>query len=175
MIDDALLQQVALSALPEPTTNNLNTLRLWLEGRQVGNLALIGEDHNVWGTTNEPHNHASDLAVIKKYPATDYFSKWVVEKLLVWSHQQFLHQVKKPSDIESGVTVYESDNLLRYTSYTTTIIASLLPVISTIVLYNAQKVSIRLGLTALFTFIFGFCLTFFTNAERREIFTAVAA
>jgi hypothetical protein len=105
----------------------------------------------------------------------DYFSKWAVEKFLVCFHQRFLRQVKKPTDIESGVVVYEHDNLLRYTSHTTITIAFLLPVISTIILYRMQNPSVRLSLTALFTFVFGFCLIIFTNAEKREIFTAVAA
>jgi hypothetical protein len=110
----------------------------------LGNLALIGEDQNVWGSSSEPHSHASDLIVIKEHPM-DYFSKWVVEKFIIWFHYRFWHQVKKPIDVESGVVVYEDDNFLRYTSHTTTIIASLLPVISTIVLYRVQNVGIRLS------------------------------
>jgi len=110
----------------------------------LGNLALIGEDQNVWGSSSDPHSHASDLIVIKEQ-RMDHFSKWVIEKFIIWFHRCIWHQVKKPIDVESGVVAYEEDNLLRYTSHTTTIIASLLLIISTVVLYRVHNGGIRLG------------------------------
>jgi hypothetical protein len=173
--DDALLQQVTLSALPEPNAYSLRTLRHWLQEKSLGNLALIGEDSKVWGAASEPLNHASDLIVIRGQPTIDRFSKWFVERFLVWFHRRFWHQVKQPNDIESGMAVYEDENLIRYTSYATTIVASLLPVLSTIILYRVQDMGLRLGTTAIFTSIFAFCLAFFTDAQAREIFAATAA
>jgi hypothetical protein len=169
--DDALLQQVTLSALPEPTPYSLRTLRHWLEAKHLGNLALIGEDQKIWSSDSQ----VTDLIVIRGYPEMDSFSKWIAEKFLVWFHHRFWPQMRKPGDLESGVAVYEDDKVLRYTSHTTTAVASLLPVVSSIILYRVQDVGVRLGLTALFTFIFGFCLAIFTNVQRREVFTAVAA
>ncbi|PMD62034.1 uncharacterized protein K444DRAFT_525568 [Hyaloscypha bicolor E] len=173
--NDALLQQVTLSALPEPNAYSLRTLRHWLQERSLGNLALIGEDSKVWGAASEPLNHASDLIVIRGQPTIDRFSKWFVERFLVWFHRRFWHQVKQLNDIESGMAVYEDENLIRYTSHATTIVASLLPVISTIILYRVQDIGLRLGITAIFTFIFVFCLAFFTDAQAPEIFAATAA
>jgi hypothetical protein len=132
---------------------------------------LIGEDQKIWSSDSQ----VTDLIVIRGYPEMDSFSKWIAEKFLVWFHHRFWPQMRKPGDLESGVAVYEDDKVLRYTSHTTTAVASLLPVVSSIILYRVQDVGVRLGLTALFTFIFGFCLAIFTNVQRREVFTAVAA
>jgi len=133
-----------LSALPEPTPYSFRTLHHWLEDKHLGNLALIGEDSKIWGSTEEPCNYASDLIVIRQHVTMDSFSKWIVEKFLSWFHLRIWHRVKKP-DIEAGLVEYEDETILRYTSHTTTVIASLLPIISTIVLYHVQDVGARLG------------------------------
>lgn len=156
--DDALLLHTALLTLPSPSNSSLRTLRAWLEGGNLGDFALIGEDNKTWGSSREPQSHAFELVAIRPEVVTDKFSFWVCEYLVGWFYYRFQWQ----GDVESGsMAVYNMDVVLRYTSYMSTAIASLLPIISIIVLYFLKNRGVRLGVA---TFIFVNCLMIFTRA-----------
>jgi uncharacterized PurR-regulated membrane protein YhhQ (DUF165 family) len=55
------------------------------------------------------------------------------------------------------------------------VISSLLTTIPIIILNACQSVNLRLGLIVLFTTLFSFMLSVFSNARRNEIFGASAA
>jgi hypothetical protein len=161
--------------MPEPTRYHLRFLQDWLERPKMGNFALLGEDRHVWGSSDEPDVHAPDLIVLKARAAEDQFSKLVMGKLVVWAHGFFRSRAKRLSDLESGQVVYEDDTLLRVTMSVTTIVASLLPVVSIVVLYYVYDVGGRLALIALFTLAFSLCLRGFSNAKTGEVFAATTA
>jgi hypothetical protein len=56
-----------------------------------------------------------------------------------------------------------------------TVVSSLAPMVSIVVLYVVQNTSVRLGLVCAFTLLFSFVLALVTNARRIEIFAATAA
>jgi hypothetical protein len=175
IIDNAIIQQAALAAMPEPTNYDLRFLQDWLERPKMGNFALLGEDRHVWGSSDKPDVHAPDLIVLKPRVEEDQFSKLVIGKFVVWAHGIFGSRAKKLSDVESGQVIYEDDCLLRFTSLVTTVVASLLPIVSIVVLYYLHDMGGRLGLIAVFTLVFALCLTGFSNAKTGEVFTATTA
>ena len=124
-----------------------------------------------------PQNQASDLVAIKPEVATDTFSRWIVEHVIVWFHHLFCgRRGSSPQDLESGsMAVYDDEVVLRYTSYATTIVASSLPIVSTTILYFVQNMDTKVILAAVFTFAFAVCLVVFTQARRVEIFAATSA
>ncbi len=65
--------------------------------------------------------------------------------------------------------------ILRMTSVITLGLSSILPLCSILVLNTVQRVSVRLGIIAVFTVIFTLCLGLVTGARRVEVFSAAAA
>lgn len=138
-------------------------------------MALLGKDRHTWAISDEPISHEEDLISFRPHLDQDQFTTWVTERLVLWFHRLLWHKVKRPSDVESGIVTYDEKCLLRYASVTTTLLASLLPVTATTVLYYVQDMRAKLGLIAGFTLVFALCLTTFTSAKKGQIFTAIAA
>ena len=173
--DDAVLQQAAVSALPRPVTHDLHTLQSWLARRTMGDMALIGEDRKVWGYADGSVAPALDLIAVNPVTSKDPFSNWAVHIFTKWVYQRVLYRIKKANDEEAGVLVYEEETVLRWSAWISTAVASLLPVVSTIVLYFVEPTGLRLGLTVIFTFLFAVALMAFTTAKSMDVFIATAA
>lgn len=174
MADDAIIQQSIMHQLSEPNPHDLRMLQDWLDRPTMGNLALIGADRDTWGGIDKPIDLNLDLLAPKLRQENDAFSRWLGEKFMTWIYHIFWYQVKKPQDLEAGITSYRDNTTQRYASYTTTIIASLLPILSIIILHCVNPMNTRLGLITLFTIAFTISMTVFTNAKRGEIFTATS-
>jgi hypothetical protein len=71
---------------------------------------------------------------------------------------------------------YSESNILLFTSFVSTVIACLLPIVAIAVLSKLHRQPELIGLIALFTFLFAIGLMFLTGGTSRvEIFTATAA
>jgi hypothetical protein len=163
-----------MTGLSQPSRRDFRSLQDWLERPKMGNLALIGFDRYVWNSSAGLNNVSPDLIVLRPREHEDCFSEWVTESFLTWFHYSLWHRVKQPYDPESGLVSYERGHLLRCTSFITTVIASLLPIASVVVLYYVQSMKARLGIIAIFTLITSLCLRGFTTAKRTDIFIATA-
>ncbi|KAL3419832.1 hypothetical protein PVAG01_08330 [Phlyctema vagabunda] len=173
--NDAVLQQSAMALLPKPNPTNLESLRGLLERPSMGNFSLTGEDWHTWAPNDKPIHHEEDLIALRARHNQDRFSTFVIEKLVIRIHNLIWHRFRQPADLESGIVFYNVKNLLRFTAIITTVIASLLPVLATCILYYLESMDAKLGVIAIFTFVFALCLTTFTNAKKGEIFTATTA
>ncbi|KAL5322063.1 hypothetical protein ACEPPN_010032 [Leptodophora sp. 'Broadleaf-Isolate-01'] len=172
--NDAIIQQSVMGHLADPNPHHLRSLQQWLERPGMGNLALIGKDRNVWGTSDERISSNIDLLTVCPPGSRDSFSAWFTESFIHVIHKLVWRHLKKVDDPESGIASYEENVLHKYTSHITTIIASLLPILAIVVLYRVDSMNARLGLIALFTFTFTTALSFFTSATRGEIFIATS-
>lgn len=63
-------------------------------------------------------------------------------------------RLSTPVDPEAGIVRYEDSTLLVVANIIVTVLSSLLPIISIIVLYSVKKTSTRLGITVIFTTLF---------------------
>jgi phage-related protein len=72
--------------------------------------------------------------------------------------------------VEAGLDIvrYVETILMRYTKYVVTVLASMLPIVSIVVLYTVQTVGWRLGVMAIFTAAFAAVLVIFTSANEVE-------
>jgi hypothetical protein len=79
------------------------------------------------------------------------------------------------SENTSSLYHYSDEHVYRVIDVIGTVVASVTPVISIVVLYVVNSMRIRLGLVCIFTLIFSFVLALATKARRVEIFAATAA
>jgi len=130
------------------------------------------DDNPEEGTTSfGPIAPCPDLITLKGRHYEDPFSKWVAEKLI---YALNLHIFKKPSRVH-GLVAFTDSGVQKFTAWITTVMASMLCILSTIVLYNVPSMRIKLALIACFNVIGSVCLATFTSARRAEIFGILAA
>jgi VIT1/CCC1 family predicted Fe2+/Mn2+ transporter len=158
--------------LHPPRAHALKVLWQWLHRRSMGDDALRGIDRHTWGDDNYPSN--TDLLSLETSENTDIFSNWFSEKLLSFYHKVVRSRINRPVDMESGVCSYQDHIIQRCISCVTVTVASLIPILATVVLFYVRAMQARLVLVALFTTIFTISLTVLTNAKKAEIFAATS-
>lgn len=175
--DNLVLQQVQLAILPDPSRHDLEHLRGSLRRTIDTNhqSALAGPDRLVWGDPYATVGRLPDLFVLRPRPTEDPFTMWMAEQVLRWLYQQLWCRVVRLRGKEATEISFEDATLLRATSLIATVVASVVPVGSIVVLYHVGDLKVRLGLIATFTFMFALCLVGFTTAKRTDIFAATAA
>lgn len=177
-IDEAVIQQVKMASLPEPDPYDLKDLQMWLRRPTMGNRALIGADCEVWGEEDSSRKYNKDLFVLRPRQAVDPFSKWIINKCIVWLHHRILRPLnifKGDIDPETGIATYKEESLLGIGAFIGTLFASMLPVAPIALLYCVKSVSGRVGVIAALNLVFCICLSQFTTAKRVEMFAAAAA
>jgi hypothetical protein len=78
-------------------------------------------------------------------------------------------------DLESNIFLYRDSHFHRIANILGTLISSLIPIGSIVVLYLVTDMRIRLAIVSLFTSVFSIALSLVTSAKRVEIFAATAA
>ncbi|GME28998.1 hypothetical protein BKCO1_4700067 [Neofusicoccum parvum] len=170
----ALLQQSRLLHLKFPARSDLSYLQRYLASRHMGPRALDGLDSEVWGTDRSPHGHSPDIVALLPRKRRDMFSHLLTERGASAWFRFGLDRLSKPSPVH-GMVAYEESTLHRLTYLVATALASLLPIVSIVVLYFVGSMEARLGIIAAFNVLTSFCLAFFTAAKRTDIFAVAAA
>jgi hypothetical protein len=155
--------------MSSPGKYDLNQLHQCLE--DMG-LPLIGLDRGIWGSYDEPDNRASDLVCLRPREPEDTFSKWVTEKAAHFFLNCCHHRIKRSR--VSGIIGIKDKILFRLTYSITSIVASIIPSASIIILYCIESTWIRLGMLVVFNSLITLCLTTFTKASRSDVFTVSA-
>jgi uncharacterized protein DUF6594 len=168
--EEALIRQRTIAAMEDPSKYDLHHLHKYLV--QIG-LPLEGTDSTIWGNQLHPHDRAPDLICLRPRQKEDAFSTWVVDKAIKWFMNCFHHRMRPSKSI--GLKGVADETLLRLTHWITTIIASVLPSISIIVLYCIKSTWGRLGALVGFNILLSVCLAAFTKATRSDIFEISAA
>jgi hypothetical protein len=79
------------------------------------------------------------------------------------------------SSLHKGVRVIHEKTVHSFTAMIATMLSSLLPIVSIVVLYFVHSSPSRLGIIAGFTAVFSLAISLVTNATRVENFAATAA
>jgi len=170
----ALKLQSSLTSMPEPSKYDLEYIQRYMETRDMGPLIMTGPDADIWGSVAEPKLHVPDLVALRARHNEDPFSKWITNtgmKIFFWCG---FHRWRKASPVH-GLIVYPDSKLLRITYWMTSLLASLLPVSSIIILYYITSTPGRLVIIAGFNIVIALCLLGLTNARRSEVFAVTAA
>lgn len=170
-IDEALVQQSQILAYPEPGQWDLDDIQKLLYNM---GLPLKGLDSTVWGTVIAPKDYSPDLITLCPRKKEDPFSDWMAEKAVANLLRCGCSRLMKPSRVH-GVIGYEDTRVMKITYWITSILASLIPIASIIVLYCVHSMSARLGVIGAFNLLISVCLSAFTNAKRSEVFAITAA
>ncbi|OTA69141.1 hypothetical protein K449DRAFT_362387 [Hypoxylon sp. EC38] len=191
--NEALLQQVDISKLEGPNSNDLEFLRSWFERPSMGCFPIRGLDYKAWEQRRE-----NDLVAIKPRLPPDPFSKWVTNTIFPLYHRVFgvkfhVRKVLRPSgklchadnqstskkadstEIGDGLYTYEESLLGSIINIITTVVAAVLPLLSIVVLYIVDSDATKLGIIVVFSACFALVLAVMTSARRIEVFAATAA
>ncbi|OTA79954.1 hypothetical protein M434DRAFT_86781 [Hypoxylon sp. CO27-5] len=174
-LDEALLQQVYISKLEGPNSNDLEFLHSWFERPSMGCFPIRGLDYKAWEQRLE-----NDLIAIKPRLPPDPFSRWVTNTIFPLYHRVFgfkFHVRKKPDSTEvgDGLYTYEESLLGSIINIITTVVAAVLPLLSIVVLYIVDSDATKLGIIVVFSACFALILAVMTSARRIEVFAATAA
>ncbi|KAK6079539.1 hypothetical protein SCUP234_05708 [Seiridium cupressi] len=151
--NDSLTQVAELSKAAVPKSHDLEFLRSWLVRPSMGNFPLLGLDSKSY----EPE-HMLDLMTFNSRPSPDLFSHWFVDKVVPAWHKVLGRKIK----------------LAAILGVATTVVASMLPMCSVVLLYIAQSDTLRLGLVIMASGIFALALALMTSARKVEVFAATS-
>lgn len=166
--DEALAQEAFLSKLGPPRPHHVKLLRECLEDPRLSDY-LLGKDSNIWSDESTLHD------LVSAHPVRDFdrLSLWLIKLFLPIFHR-FVGQHYK-DNADGSVYHYDDEHLEFPASVISTVLASMLPVVSIVVLYFVTSMAVRLGIVAAFTAIFSLVLALITKGRRVEVFAATAA
>lgn len=161
-----------LSKLRKPTKTNLSFLQDWFRRPEMGNLPISSMDRDAWCKEEE-----GDLMVVDDQAPRDLFTAWTNDTLIPAFHLAIGRHFKDTIswDPTSGLSSYSDRRVQHFVDALGTLVSSLFPVLSIVVLYCVNRTALRLGIIAIFTGIFSLALSLLTQARRVEIFAATTA
>ncbi|KAG9231186.1 hypothetical protein BJ875DRAFT_517842 [Amylocarpus encephaloides] len=166
-----LFYSAAISNTSRPNSHNLEFFREWYGRADMGNRPLLDDDQHVWGGT-----HDEDLIALGQPSGNDVISRWLVDNVTPLLHKM-LRSHRPPADIEAAVVCYSSYSdrkLHRCINIISTVISSLFPILSIVLLSRVHSLQVQLCVIAAATSIFSFCLACITEGRRIEIFAATS-
>jgi hypothetical protein len=134
----------------------------------------MGIDAKVWGSILAPNDHDKELVVLKPREGTDIFSRWMGRHALKYLTIFGFAKLKKPKARFGSIAVMD-ENVYKFTFVCTSIIASMFPVASIIVLTTINTVRTRIAVIGAFNVAISLMLTMFTEAKRTDVFAVTAA
>jgi hypothetical protein len=174
LLDDAIIQQSVILKLAEPEQWDLHYLQDYLHTKEMGPLALMGSDAGVWGSADDRDSYKPDLVALRPRTERDAFSVWAARKAVGSLFTYLFSRFVKPSPV-NGLWGIEDTIVYRVTYGITSIMASMIPIVSIVVLYYVDSMPARLATIAAFNILVSLCLMLLAGAKRAEIFAVTAA
>jgi hypothetical protein len=168
-VDACLGQYTFLLKLGSPSKYDLDIFQHWLKG--LSGFPLTGSDRETW---TKPDG-IDDLVALSRRDVDDVLSKVFLTRLIPIFHWTLGNRLKKRSSSTPGLSEYDDAYLLAILEVTSTMISSMLPISSIIILHWVTSTSARLGIVVGYTALFSIALALLTRARRVEIFAATAA
>jgi len=180
-----------LAKLDSPNARDLEFLVSWMKSPCEGKVYLLGLDSDIWENPNKP-----DLVALRTRDTGDTFTRIVTDVLLQRYHHLIehyftvcilsssgryivAHNVQRPkfngAHHESNTVTYSQKGVLRFTRAITTVLASLLPISSTVALFFIHSMLKRLVAIGAFNAIFWLSLALLTNGRMIDIFGVTSA
>ncbi|KAL1597638.1 hypothetical protein SLS59_007336 [Nothophoma quercina] len=176
-LDNALIQQATiLREMKKPDAFDVEDIQNFIAGDQM-RIPFIGPDRKIWGSAlNEETRKAysRELVVLRARKDMDTFSRVLGAKAIDWIMKCGGKRWKKV-DVRFGTRAIHDETVYKLTFWLTSAIASILPVVSIILLVKTESLNGRLGIIAAFNVLISICLTFFTEARRTDVFAVTAA
>ncbi|KAL9613238.1 MAG: hypothetical protein Q9167_002198 [Letrouitia subvulpina] len=166
----ALLQFMEIQKLAKPMPRDIAFLREWLDRPEGGDFFLRGREADTWQASSD------FIKLCGQESDMDALTRVIHNKIIPWYHHVWGHRAKPSKTREwDGVWVYDRAMLTAVANGISTMLASLLPAGSILILYLLSKPATRLAVSMLFIMLFSFILTAVSTARRVDIFAATAA
>ncbi|KAK4683383.1 hypothetical protein QC764_0028880 [Podospora pseudoanserina] len=142
----------------------------------MGSFPIRGLDRATW---NPEFEH--DLLTLRPRLTPDPISSFFNKHIFPLFHRLYGQRFKDPESghlgIGEGIWTYRESKLGMVVDVVVTVVASLLPLLSTVVLLliDESKDGVKLGVVVIFAAAFAFALATMTKARRVEAFAATAA
>ncbi|EXJ86848.1 hypothetical protein A1O3_03802 [Capronia epimyces CBS 606.96] len=168
-----LSRTAAVMRTGNPDSCDLDFLRRWLQNEKGGNNFLklsANAEATAWD-----ENQTGDLMALRK--RSDRFAAWVANALLPFYHNCLGHRWQKRIDDDSlgPYYAYDDKKLVVLGNVLCTILSTVIPSSSIIVLYFVQSMLSRLLLIIAFSSLFSLIMGFVAQGRRYEIFAATIA
>jgi hypothetical protein len=156
-----------------PDSCDINFLRRWLRNEKCGNNFLKLSAHaeaTAWDDT-----HEGDLMALNKRP--DRFAAWVANDIIPTYHRLLGHRWQRRIDDDSlgSYYAYDDKKLVALGNVLCTILSTVIPSSSILVLYYVKSMLSRLLLIIAFSSLFSLIMGFVAQGRRHEIFAATIA
>jgi len=203
-LDGCVSQYSAIADTPQANRRDVNMLREWILRPDLGGGILFSGDdlsplrrqvyHDMYSTDlmtlghrtgeNDPFTRLLSGSVFRGFERFWRIFKVSSASNTIQETEGYLTQLfcQKPVPADPEKAISEC-NLFRYTDSHVlgvidllgTILASMTPLVSIIVLYFAQNLGVRLIVVCIFTLLFSLSLALVTKARRIEVFACTAA
>lgn len=159
--------------LGSPDSCDIDFLRAWLENEKGGNNFLklsAGAEATAWDV-----DYAGDLITLNK--RSDRFAAWVANVLVPLYHERLGHRLqrRRDDDFLGPYYAYDDKKLAIFGNVLCTVLSTVVPSSSILVLYYVKNVLYRLLLIIGFSSLFSLIMGFVAQGRRYEIFATTIA
>ncbi|KAH8881390.1 hypothetical protein GQ53DRAFT_832439 [Thozetella sp. PMI_491] len=157
-----LLLQHMVTNVGSPNKRDLKFLQTWMGMPKMGHVLLFGSDRDIWESCP-----ISELVSLGPRESDNFFSGFFSDHLVWWYHHCIGRFFRKPQPLatdeeacrtkgssDDNTVSYSEAGLVRFTAVIGTVVASLLPVASIVVLYFLQDMTVRLAMFAAVQVVF---------------------
>ncbi|OAG07077.1 uncharacterized protein CC84DRAFT_1216081 [Paraphaeosphaeria sporulosa] len=171
---ETILRQSQITNLKGPSGRVLETFRDYVDGRAFKHDASSAPTEDsiapmrlISGRAKHFLEDKFDLVALRRGEEEDQLSR------LLQHHWMF--QERKTDDPFDRTTIYKHHHVVRTVAAISMTLAAILLIVAIISLYSVSNPKAKLGLVAMYTFLFAVSVALLTNARRAEVFAATAA
>jgi VIT1/CCC1 family predicted Fe2+/Mn2+ transporter len=164
-----------MSQLQTALPSQLEGLRQWLGDPKGGNNFQSGAEFNTY--LGEYQSNPELYVCLRNGSSEDdAFTRTIRDYIIGPFHNMFFHRFNlgRIIDPHTGLVSYKDSSIVRLSNIVVTVIASMLPPLTILILNIPSTTTMRIGLTVLFTALFAIVLAYFSKARRVEILAATA-
>ncbi|KAK8225373.1 hypothetical protein HDK77DRAFT_487474 [Phyllosticta capitalensis] len=170
----AMIQQSKILSMKFPDKMDIDDIRDFIcSTEEMGHCnPFTGADALIWGMDEITRIRPPAPDIVTPYPndRKDMFTNILNKRFFDLRLDKVCHHLEA-----NGLKFWEEETLTRISFIFSTAIASILPIVSIIILYYVKPMGARFGLMIFFNILISTCLSFLTHAKRSEIFAVTAA
>ena len=164
-----------MSKQPSPTTSNLSLLRRFIIGSQGLDNELRGPGSMTWDDETEGGPPVEDLLTLNSSPEEPALPRWVLSPQHWYGLRHFQRKVNSFENQPEVLKFGSSKTWTLAGDQISNLLAAVMILVPVIVLHFIHDANARLIVIVTFTLAFTLVLAMTTNADRGQVFGAVAA
>ncbi|KAH8685797.1 hypothetical protein BGZ60DRAFT_523076 [Tricladium varicosporioides] len=179
---ECVLRYSQIENTPQPRKRDVTMLEDWISQPDLGGLFFSGPDLSPGRNSLFDKAHSHDLMTLShRTGENDLFTRLLagpifhgLERVFRMLKKPLPHDPENPG-AQSNAFEYSDKHIIRTIDILGSIVASMTPLLSVVILYFVKSLGTRLAVLCIFTLLFSICLALVTKARRIEIFACTAA